>query len=194
MYFCTQQPCLVAFWFRSSSTQDLSRLVVLSSLVSFLFGWHVHEKAICIVLIPFGLFFATKSPTEFKTFALLSLAGNYSLFPLIFTKNEYLIKTCICIGYLAAIVIVAKWNHIEKPFGNKLLTSFVITCFVLIEIFPLVAPNLSHRLPFLQLMLTSVTTAIVILSTSMHLFFSLISFPSSKLHQSAPMTKKSKKE
>jgi alpha-1,3-glucosyltransferase len=68
---------------------------------SFMFGWHVHEKAILLVLVPLRYesihtfvaisfskersLLAAESDAHLRTFVLASVAGIYSLFPLLFT-------------------------------------------------------------------------------------------------------------
>lgn len=68
--------------------------VSLCGFASFLFGWHVHEKAIMLPLIPYT-FLAAVDYAHFRTFVLLSVSGIVSLFPLLFTPQEEPIK----IGY-----------------------------------------------------------------------------------------------
>jgi alpha-1,3-glucosyltransferase len=46
-----QIPSLIRLW-RSPSHSNLLHSVVLCGFSSFMFGWHVHEKAILMVLIP----------------------------------------------------------------------------------------------------------------------------------------------
>ena len=58
--------------------------VVLSSLVFFMFGWHVHEKAILVTILPLTLT-AFDSFLDAKLFVYCSFIGHYSLFPLLFT-------------------------------------------------------------------------------------------------------------
>ena len=50
--FGTMQPCLVRLWTSPSPPRDFLRCLVLCGFASFLFGWHVHEKAIMMVTIP----------------------------------------------------------------------------------------------------------------------------------------------
>ncbi|EAZ63014.1 predicted protein [Scheffersomyces stipitis CBS 6054] len=58
---------------------------------SFLFGWHVHEKAILIVIFPMT-FLVSQDKRLLGPFNLLVTCGYVSLFPLIFTCNEWLVK------------------------------------------------------------------------------------------------------
>ncbi|KAF7557352.1 hypothetical protein G7046_g6047 [Stylonectria norvegica] len=62
--------------------------VTLCGYASFLFGWHVHEKAILLVLIPFSLI-ALRDRRHLGAFRPLAVAGHVSLFPLLFTPAEF---------------------------------------------------------------------------------------------------------
>lgn len=65
--------------------------ITLCGFASFLVGWHVHEKAILLVLIPFSLI-ALKDRSYLACFRPLAVAGHVSLFPLLFTVPEFPIK------------------------------------------------------------------------------------------------------
>jgi alpha-1,3-glucosyltransferase len=65
--------------------------ITLCGYSSFLFGWHVHEKAILLVIIPFSLI-ALKDRRYLGAFRPLALAGHVSLFPLLFTAMEFPVK------------------------------------------------------------------------------------------------------
>ncbi|KAM5245622.1 dolichyl pyrophosphate Glc1Man9GlcNAc2 alpha-1,3-glucosyltransferase isoform 3-T3 [Ctenodactylus gundi] len=67
------------------------RCVVLCALGSFLFGWHVHEKAILLAVLPMSLL-AVEKAEEASIFLILTTTGHYSLFPLLFTAPELPIK------------------------------------------------------------------------------------------------------
>lgn len=67
--------------------------VTLCGYASFLFGWHVHEKAILLVIFPLS-FLALKDSRILSTFVPLTVSGYISLFPLIYTSGESLLKTC----------------------------------------------------------------------------------------------------
>lgn len=73
--------------------------ITLCGYASFLFGWHVHEKAILLVLIPFSLI-ALKDRSYLASFRPLAVAGHVSLFPLLFTAAEFPIKVAYTITWL----------------------------------------------------------------------------------------------
>lgn len=66
--------------------------LALCGYASFLFGWHVHEKAILLVIFPIT-FLVVKDTRLLVPFNLLVSCGYVSLFPLIFTSSEWLVKT-----------------------------------------------------------------------------------------------------
>ncbi|CAI5758546.1 unnamed protein product [Candida verbasci] len=65
--------------------------MTLCGYASFLFGWHVHEKAILLVIFPMTLL-VTRDRKLLSPYNLLVCCGYGSLFPLIFTSNEWLLK------------------------------------------------------------------------------------------------------
>lgn len=72
--------------------------VTLAAFTSFIFGWHVHEKAIIVVLLPMVPISFIDSNLR-TTFLRLTLAGTYSLFPLLFQPAEYPAKVTILVVY-----------------------------------------------------------------------------------------------
>ncbi|KAG6837534.1 hypothetical protein H0H93_007715 [Arthromyces matolae] len=81
---------LIKLWFTPTYKSFLTALT-LCGYTSFLFGWHVHEKAVLLVLVPLSLL-AAERHAYFRTFILASVAGVFSLFPLIFTPGESAVK------------------------------------------------------------------------------------------------------
>lgn len=79
--------------------------LTLCGYASFLFGWHVHEKAILLVIIPFSLI-ALKDRSYLASFRPLVVGGYISLFPLLFTAQEYPIKAGYTIGWLILFLYV----------------------------------------------------------------------------------------
>ncbi|KAJ7904405.1 glucosyltransferase [Mycena olivaceomarginata] len=76
-----QSIALIKLWFTPTYKSFLTALT-LCGYASYLFGWHVHEKAILLVLVPLSLL-AAERHAYFRTFILASVAGVFSLFPLI---------------------------------------------------------------------------------------------------------------
>merc|ERR1712179_113014 len=63
------------------------RCLVLCAWSSFLFGWHVHEKAVLLIILPLAIL-ALGSKQEAKFYLITSTTGHFSLFPLLFGPAE----------------------------------------------------------------------------------------------------------
>ncbi|KAJ5239221.1 hypothetical protein N7468_003840 [Penicillium chermesinum] len=79
--------------------------ITLCGYASFLFGWHVHEKAVLLIIIPFSLI-ALKDRRYFSAFRPLAVAGHVSLFPLLFTSPEFPLKTVYTVFWLVLFLFV----------------------------------------------------------------------------------------
>ncbi|KAL8759886.1 MAG: hypothetical protein Q9199_000451 [Rusavskia elegans] len=100
----SQMPSLVKL-FPQPSWETFVGAVTLCGYSSFLFGWHVHEKAILLVVIPFSLL-ALKDRRYLGAFRPLAVAGHVSLFPLLFTAAEFPIKTVYTVFWLLLFLLV----------------------------------------------------------------------------------------
>lgn len=90
--------------FSDASWDTFIGAVTLCGYASFLFGWHVHEKAILLVIIPFSLI-ALKDRRYLGAFRPLAVAGHVSLFPLLFTAAEFPIKIVYTIFWLVLFLL-----------------------------------------------------------------------------------------
>lgn len=160
-------PALLVLWSSPKGPQSFVRALILCGFGSFMFGWHVHEKAVLMIIIPMSLLVLEKK-TDARLYLFLSTIGHYSLFPLIFTQFETPIKICL----LAATCLYAfiSLGNIYKSHGGTTslpLLSLTETLYLL-GIVPLELCNsvghsvlgLSSRLPFLPLLLTSIYCAV----------------------------------
>ncbi|CAH8852983.1 unnamed protein product [Trichobilharzia szidati] len=167
-------------------THTFLKSVILTTWSCFMFGWHVHEKAVLMFLLPLNLFTLTTGEHRFLTFYVSTL-GYYSLIPLIPTNAElpavvstYLAHTCI---HWLILFRVLPANHNTtttstnekdknksiKPVKQSKLSQMIqflgclhlwglVLLFLLTKIL-LPITSLGQRLPYLPLMLTSVYTA-----------------------------------
>jgi alpha-1,3-glucosyltransferase len=94
---------LTRLWFKPT-WESFVGAVTLCGYASFLFGWHVHEKAILLVIIPFSLV-ALKDRSYLASFRPLAVAGHVSLFPLLFTAAEFPIKLAYTVSWLIVFLI-----------------------------------------------------------------------------------------
>jgi len=97
------QPALVKLFLRPTWSNFVAA-TTLCAYASFLFGWHVHEKAILLVIIPFSLI-ALNDRRHLGAFRPLAVAGHVSLFPLLFTASEFPVKVAYTIFWLMAFLL-----------------------------------------------------------------------------------------
>ncbi|KAJ2743718.1 glycosyl transferase [Coemansia sp. BCRC 34301] len=143
-------------------SQRFIQAVVLCAYASYMFGWHVHEKAIILILVPLGLLTAAPTQRTLRMFAVLSTAGYYSLFPLLFGAQELPIKAAVLLAWdLCALALlksdrgISAWRCLTSAERAYVLGH--VPLFVATELLP------SHafgRLQFLPLALVSVYTAL----------------------------------
>ncbi|KAF2112593.1 ALG6, ALG8 glycosyltransferase family-domain-containing protein [Lophiotrema nucula] len=139
--------------------------VTLCGYASFLFGWHVHEKAILLVIIPFSLI-ALRDRRYFGAFRPLAVAGHVSLFPLLFTAAEFPVKTVYTIFWLVLFLLTFDRLAPASPHPRVFLLDRFSLAYIAISI-PLIAYcSLFHgiifgkRYEFLPLMFTSSYSAV----------------------------------
>ncbi|KAJ2908959.1 glycosyl transferase [Coemansia aciculifera] len=143
---------------KQRSSQRFIQAVVLCAYASYMFGWHVHEKAILLILVPLGLLTAAPTKRTLRMFSVLSTAGYYSLFPLLFGAQELPIKAAVLLAWtLCALALlksdrgISAWRcltFLERAYVLGLIPLFVAT-----ELLPSCAFG---RLQFLPLALKDV--------------------------------------
>eukprot|EP01132_Coremiostelium_polycephalum_P005300 gene5300-6600_t len=85
--------------FKSNSKNSFILGIVQSSFTFYMFGWHVHEKAIIMVTVPLGFLLLASSGQYSKLNFFLSTIGHYSLFPLLFETREIPTRILILLTY-----------------------------------------------------------------------------------------------
>ena len=159
-----QLTALAKLWFQPD-WETFVGAITLCGFASFLFGWHVHEKAILLVLIPFSLL-ALRDRRYLGGFRPLAVAGHLSLFPLLFTAAEFPIKTAYTVCWL--ILFLYAFDRLA-PAANRprvfLLDRFSLL-YIAVSIPLIVYCSLLHgllfgeRYEFLPLMFTSTYCAL----------------------------------
>ncbi|EPQ66242.1 Glucosyl transferase [Blumeria graminis f. sp. tritici 96224] len=155
--------------------------VTLSGYASFIFGWHVHEKAILLVILPFTLI-ALKDRRYLGAFRPLAVAGHVSLFPLLFTAAEFPIKTIYTLLWLLVFLVA----YDKLALASKKSRVFLFDRFSLLYIavsIPLVVYCsflhgliLGKKFEFLPLMFISTYSAIGVIGS--YLGFLVVFFTS----------------
>ncbi|CAK7269360.1 glycosyl transferase [Sporothrix epigloea] len=139
--------------------------VTLCGYASFLFGWHVHEKAVLLVIIPFSLL-ALKNRRYLSAFRPLAVAGHVSLFPLLFTPAEFPIKTVYTIFWLMLFLLAFDRLAPASTRARFFLFDRFSTLYIAISIPLIIYCSLLHQLvfgsryEFLPLMFTSSYSAV----------------------------------
>ncbi|KAM3172358.1 hypothetical protein ACTXT7_014705 [Hymenolepis weldensis] len=168
-------PSLVICTGRKTSSMEsgfvLVRSIVSAAWASFLFGWHVHEKAVLVITLPLLLLSVVSRRLRGLCFYVSTIA-HFSLLPLIFTPNEqpvvlsfYLLYTLVQYILLGRSSIPVKdgflakyWRHLTI-LGRIHLFSLIPLLFVTRIALPLLYP----RFEFLPLMMTSIYCAVGLL-------------------------------
>lgn len=156
---------LIKLW-RHPNPDTFIGALTLCGYASFLFGWHVHEKAILLIILPFSLI-ALKDRRYFSAFRPLAVAGHVSLFPLLFTAAEFPLKTVYTIFWLVLFLFI--FDRIapvpERP--RIFLVDRFSLLYISVAIPLIVYCSLLHqlifgmeRLPFLPLMFMSAYSAL----------------------------------
>lgn len=154
-------PALTKLWMSGPNSKQFVRCLVLCGLTSFLFGWHVHEKAILMVIIPLSIMSIVDSK-DASIFLLLSTVGHYSLFPLLFPSSLLLIKLILLILYqsYAFYSLSNLYNlHSQKcrlPLLSTLESLYIVGLAPLFIYENFIHFALIKTLPYLPLLLTSV--------------------------------------
>lgn len=148
--------CIKLICSKTETPRSFMKPLIICAATSFMFGWHVHEKAILMILIPLQVL-AFHDQAEAGSSLLVSIFGLYSLTPLLFTSELILVKLSLYVLYIAFNLFAFK-----KMYSNKLLYIHEslycagIICLPLYENLVQYALGLDSKLPFLPLMITSV--------------------------------------
>lgn len=139
--------------------------MTLCGYASFLFGWHVHEKAILLIIIPFSLI-ALRDRRYLGAFRPLAVAGHVSLFPLLFTAAEFPLKTVYTVFWLVLFLLSFDRLAPASPRARIFLLDRFSLLYIAFSI-PLVVYSsgvheavFGKRLEFLPLMFTSSYAAV----------------------------------
>ncbi|XP_064348817.1 probable dolichyl pyrophosphate Glc1Man9GlcNAc2 alpha-1,3-glucosyltransferase isoform X4 [Camelus dromedarius] len=155
------------------------RCLILCALSSFMFGWHVHEKAILLAVLPMSLLSVGKAG-DASIFLILTTTGHYSLFPLLFTAPELPIKILLMLLFtIYSISSLKTLFRKEKPLFNWMETFYLLGLGPLEVFCEFVFPFTSWKLkyPFIPLLLTSVYCAVGITYAWFRLYVSVLSDP-----------------
>ncbi|KAM9348431.1 dolichyl pyrophosphate Glc1Man9GlcNAc2 alpha-1,3-glucosyltransferase [Symphorus nematophorus] len=169
-------PALASIWRRPRGSRGFLRCLLLCALGSFMFGWHVHEKAVLIVILPLSIL-AVESREDAGIFLLLTTTGHYSLFPLIYTPAEFPIKVVLMLMFVVYSFTALRKLHsgqgsLLHPLEVVYLLGLVVVAIACEIVFPL--SPWQQKLPFLPLLATSVYCAVGVSYSFLRLYVSLL--------------------
>lgn len=107
-------PSLIHLW-KYPNKKVFTLTLIQVSLSSFFFGWHVHEKAILMVIIPFGLV-SLENKRMASIYLLISVFGHYSLMPLLYHDSEKSIRVLLVIFHFLLLLLTFYKDYSEKEF------------------------------------------------------------------------------
>ena len=181
-------PALVHLWNYPAGPKAFIRGLVLCCYGAYMFGWHVHEKAALMMILPLCLLSVEKK-TDAQSFLLLSTVGHFSLLPLIFTQAEAPIKylflamfTSFAFYNIPRCVEVAEKSMFALPLLNT-LESFYLYGLVPLEIYCSLghwALGLTDTLPFLPLLITSLYCSLGMTYTFIKIYRKTLTDPSTR--------------
>ncbi|XP_071077562.1 dolichyl pyrophosphate Glc1Man9GlcNAc2 alpha-1,3-glucosyltransferase isoform X3 [Desmodus rotundus] len=172
-------PSIFCLWFKPQGPRGFLRCLILCALSSFMFGWHVHEKAILLAVLPMSLLSVGKA-RDASIFLILTTTGHYSLFPLLFTAPELPIKILLMLLFtIYSISSLKTLFRKEKPLFNWMETFYLLGLGPLEVFCEFVFPFTSWKLKysFLPLLLTSAYCAVGIAYAWFKLYLSALTDP-----------------
>jgi len=159
-------PALVKLWFSPHSVTHFLRCLLLCAWSSFLFGWHVHEKAVLLIILPLAIL-ALVSKQEAKYYILTSITGHFSLFPLLHGAVELPSKLFLHLSH--SLLTTHTVTTTTFCWWEKLYLLLSIPVFLWSEVLH-TTTGLDSTLPFLPLLLYSLYAAVGIISTYLRLY------------------------
>jgi len=159
-------PAVAKLWLSPHSLTSFLRALTICAWSSFMFGWHVHEKAILLVIIPLAVL-ATVSRTEARLYLLTASTGHFSLFPLLFKARELPTKLFVHLSHsfmASQLLPQATLTLIDKLYLVLAVPVFLYSEFLHSFI------GLSASLPFLPLLLYSLYSAVGITVTYLNFY------------------------
>jgi len=153
-------PSLVPLWRRPSIPALLSSSL-LCALSAFLFGWHVHEKAIMTALVPLGLLSLWHVDWA-RLWVTLATTAHVSFFPLIFTPIEGPVKYLLTASYFVlSLWLLHSYHHpASSPSSSPALLTLFDKLYLagfapVLLLSNFILPALLSRFEFLPLLLIS---------------------------------------
>ncbi|KAM6382917.1 dolichyl pyrophosphate Glc1Man9GlcNAc2 alpha-1,3-glucosyltransferase isoform 2-T2 [Alca torda] len=174
--FISILPSVFCLWFKPQGPRGFLQCLVLCALSSFMFGWHVHEKAILLAILPLSLL-SVQRAKDAGIYLILTTTGHFSLFPLLFTSPELPIKILLMLLFTVySFSSLKSLFRRERPLLTWLETLYLVQL-VPLEIFCEIIFPLTpwkQHFPFVPLLLTSVYCALGVTYAWLKLYISVL--------------------
>ncbi|XP_062910526.1 probable dolichyl pyrophosphate Glc1Man9GlcNAc2 alpha-1,3-glucosyltransferase isoform X2 [Mobula hypostoma] len=155
-------PAIFHLWLKPRGPRGFLQCLILCALGSFMFGWHVHEKAILIAILPLSLL-AVENRKDAGIYLVLVTTGHFSLFPLLFTGPEMPIKICLMLLFtiysFSALRALFRKEGTLLSWPESIYLSGLIPLQLICEIIYPLTPW-QQRFPFVPLLLISVYSSL----------------------------------
>ncbi|XP_076757137.1 ALG6/ALG8 family glucosyltransferase xit [Xylocopa sonorina] len=158
-----------------TNPKQFVRCLIICALCSFIFGWHVHEKAILTAIIPLCVL-AAINKDDARVFLILSSAGHTALLPLLYPSNLTPLKILLLLVYTTASFLI-----FHRKFKQRILYFHEYVYVINLPILT-VYDSILHKLvfgdqlPFLPLALTSIYCAIGILYSWLLYYYTFLCY------------------
>uniref|UniRef100_A0A8R1XZY6 Alpha-1,3-glucosyltransferase n=1 Tax=Onchocerca volvulus TaxID=6282 RepID=A0A8R1XZY6_ONCVO len=163
---------------RTRHLKNFPLLLTLSAFAFFLAGYHVHEKAVILITVPYTVL-ASSDHRFLPSFMMLSVVANVSLFPLFFTPFENILKVSITLCYMFLLISIMRFLCPERSL--HFLKKLYLYGLLIVQVYCLVLHKIifGTNFEFIPLMLTSLSTAFGIFWVYFELLW-IISFKNPK--------------
>uniref|UniRef100_A0A673KGQ6 Alpha-1,3-glucosyltransferase n=1 Tax=Sinocyclocheilus rhinocerous TaxID=307959 RepID=A0A673KGQ6_9TELE len=151
-------PALFRIWHRPNGARGFLRCLVICALGSFMFGWHVHEKAILMAILPL----------RFSCFSVRSVQKNSQQLPI----KIFLMLLFTIFSLTSLKTLFRKGGALLNPLEATYLLGLIPLELICEFVYPLTVWQ--KTFPFLPLMLTSVYCALGVTYAFIRLYISLL--------------------
>ncbi|ORX33434.1 glycosyl transferase [Kockovaella imperatae] len=156
---------LISLWLKPTYRSFLQSITA-CGFASFMFGWHVHEKAVMLLLVPLSLM-STDDWNHYQAFKVASVSGLVSLFPLLFHAAETPIKMGYTFIWLVIVLSSLRQSVSKTPpsissyLADNIQSLYLYTALPLLLFTSIIHPYLTLtgaviHAEFLPLMTTSI--------------------------------------
>lgn len=176
-------PLLKHLWEHPNQPKEYLRCLVLCAYSSFLFGWHVHEKAVLMIIIPLTLL-ALSDRQDANIYLITGLTGHFSLFPLFFATAETPTKALLFLmhglySYFSLNLFYREVKFISEPLLASVEKLYLLG-FGVIQLYSSVIHQLTgldQQYPFLPLLLFSLYCSVGIIYSWLKYYQFILNLP-----------------